>query len=265
MSVKSADRVLRLFELFATEQKPLSVSEISDGMSIPQSSTSMLLKSLVELGYIEQDPKRRTFYPTFRIALLGTWMRRRHEKTGRIPKLVAHLAEKTGETIVLAMRNGIFAQYVLVQLGSDPLRLHVESGMQRPLSCSASGWALLSYESDPEIEKIIRRTRAEANEKHWRETAPQAIEHIQYVRQHGYVMSTGQTTKGAGSIAMLLPAAAGRSALSIAVGGPIERIKANQDEILEHMRAMSAQVNAHSIESLVSDVGAPAASQQQNT
>jgi len=255
MAVKSADRVLRLFELFATEQKPLSVGEIAAGMSIPQSSTSMLLKSLIELGYIEHDDQHRSYYPTFRIALLGTWMRRKHEKTGRLPKLASKVAELTGETVILAMRNGIFAQYVLVQPGPDPLRLHVESGMQRPLACCASGWALLSYEQDREIEKIIRRTQAEAPNALWRETAEQAVEHIKAIQQKGYVMSRGQTTKGAGSIAMLLPAEAGRTALSVAVGGPIDRIEANRDFIIESLKSLSAQVNARSIETLVSGMG----------
>lgn len=72
-----------MFELFAAEQRPLSISEISTEMEMPQSSTSMLIKSLVEFGYLEHVPIARTGYPTFRIALLGTWMRRRHERTGR--------------------------------------------------------------------------------------------------------------------------------------------------------------------------------------
>ena len=127
MPVKSANRSLAMFELFAARQTPLSISDISQEMSIPQSSASMLVKSLVELGYLEHDRTARTYYPTFRIALLGTWMRRRHEKTGRLPRLASKVAEATGETVVLAMRNGIFAQYALVQLGADPLRLHVES------------------------------------------------------------------------------------------------------------------------------------------
>ena len=60
-------------------------------------------------------------------------------------------------------------------------------------------------------------------------------------------MSEGQTTKGAGSIAILLPASAGRSPLSAAVGGPIERIKANKVQILDSLKDMSAQVNAQTI------------------
>ncbi len=260
MSVKSADRTLKLFELFAAEQKPLTISEIARNMDLPQSSTSMITKSLTELGYLEHDTRARTYYPTFRIALLGTWMRRRHERTGRLPQLASKLAEETGETVVLAMRNGIFAQYAYVQIGPDPLRLHVESGMQRPLACCSSGWALLSFEADSEVDKIIRRTQAESATAHWRETAGEAVDHIAHVRKHGWVRSEGHTSVGAGAIAMLLPAAAGRTPMSIAVGGPIERIKANHDLILDRLDAMTARVNASTMVDLaaeLSEAGAP--------
>lgn len=254
MIVKSANRSLQLFELFAAEQNPLSITEIATKMEAPQSSTSMLVRSLLDLGYLEHDAQARTYYPTFRIALLGTWMRRRHERTGRLPKLASELAEVTGETVVLAMRNGIFAQYVYVQIGPDPLRLHVESGMQRPLACCASGWALLSFESDREVEKIVRKTQAEGSNELWKKTARQARDRIDHIRNKGWVMSEGQTNPGAGSIAVLLPAAAGRTPISIAVGGPIERIKANHDLILDSLNQMSARVNEQAVASLVEEV-----------
>ena len=254
MPVKSADRTLKLFELFAAEQRPLSISEIARQMGLPQSSTSMLTRSLSELGYLEHDAQARTYYPTLRIALLGTWMRRRHERTGRLPRLASKLAEETGETVVLAMRNGIYAQYAYVQIGPDPLRLHVESGMQRPLACCSSGWALLSFESDTEVAKIIRRTQAEGASALWRETASEAADQIAHVRKHGWVRSEGQTSIGAGAIAMLLPAAAGRMPMSIAVGGPIERIRANHDLILDRLSAMAARVNAESVSELMESV-----------
>ena len=243
MSVKSADRGLKLFELFASKQEPLSVSQIATSMDIPQSSASMLVQSMVDLGYLERNVEDRTYYPTFRIALLGTWIRRRHKRTGRLPRFVAELAKETGETVVLATKNGISAQYVMVQLGPDPLRLHVESGVKRPLVCCAPGWALLSFLPDREINKIIRKTRAETDNDYWRQTAEQAAGQIKLAQKNGWVMSDGQTTPGASSVAILLPAAAARIPVAISVGGPSERIHSNKDHILECLREVSSRVN----------------------
>lgn len=253
-SVKSSERTLLLFELFATRQRPLTITEICDHLNMPQSSTSMLVSTLVRLGYLKKDSRERTYYPTFRVALLGTWMRRRHENTGRLPKLVSKLAADTGETVVLAMRNGMFAQYVFVQIGPDPLRLHVESGMQRPLACCAVGWALLSVESDREIEKIMRRTQVEARKERWRGSARHALEKVAQFREHHFAMSDGHITDGAGSISTLLPTDIDGSTIAIAVGGPIERIKSNQRAILKSLSRLSQSSETVDARSLVKDL-----------
>ncbi|MEM9725171.1 MAG: IclR family transcriptional regulator [Pseudomonadota bacterium] len=237
-SIKSAERTLFLFELFAGAQQPMTVSEISARMQMPQSSTSVLLKALLQLGYLEYDAAARTYFPSLRIALLGTWLRRRRERSGRLPPLLSALAQSTGASAMLAMRNGVDAQYIMAQFGDDPLRLHVESGLRRPLACCATGWALLSRESDREIGKIIRRTQAEAARPLWRKTAARAVEEIALVRRRGYALSHGETTPGASAVAMLLPNIDEHHAFAVAVGGPIARIEERLDRILEALERL---------------------------
>src|SRR3546814_19151587 len=59
--VKSAGRVLRILEYFDSVRREACVSEISRTMKWTQSSTSVLLKSLVSLGYLQHDRFRRTY------------------------------------------------------------------------------------------------------------------------------------------------------------------------------------------------------------
>lgn len=249
-SVKSAERTLALFEFFAAQQRPLTIGEISSGMDVPQSSTSALVKSLVTLGYLEHDAPSRTYFPTMRITLLGTWMQRQNVQTGLIPSLLTILAEKTGESALLAMRNGIYAQYLFVQHGADPLRLHVESGLLRPLACCATGWVLLAHESKEEIGRIVRRTQAEAPQELWRQTAHCAIEEVAKYHKRGYAESTGQTTPGAGSLAIAIPSKLRGQHVSVAVGGPLDRMDKNRDTLLDALRAFARDVTAEVMESL---------------
>lgn len=53
--VKSALRVLEILELFDAGRRPLRVADIVDRMNVPQSSPSMLLKTLVARGYMDFD------------------------------------------------------------------------------------------------------------------------------------------------------------------------------------------------------------------
>src|SRR5690606_35115741 len=68
---RSIKRTLEVLEFFDAEHPAVSVSEISRALGYPQSSTSILLKSLMELGYLHYDKVTRTYRPTARVALLG--------------------------------------------------------------------------------------------------------------------------------------------------------------------------------------------------
>jgi DNA-binding IscR family transcriptional regulator len=55
-TVKSADRVLTLFELLGRWGREMSHAEIADVMGIPKSSLSQLLKNLVGRGWLAYSP-----------------------------------------------------------------------------------------------------------------------------------------------------------------------------------------------------------------
>lgn len=59
MSVKSAVRVVRIFELLSNHPDGLTVKEISKELSLPQSSTFNLAATLLDEGYLQQDAVKR--------------------------------------------------------------------------------------------------------------------------------------------------------------------------------------------------------------
>ena len=54
MSVKTAERMLDLIELFALERRPLSLSNIAERLQMPNSSTHALVNTLLGRGYLYQ-------------------------------------------------------------------------------------------------------------------------------------------------------------------------------------------------------------------
>lgn len=243
-SIKSAERTLAIFEYFASKQRPLTIRDISQGLRIPQSSTSALVRALVTLGYLERDTATRTYYPTVRIAILGTWTHRRMANLGRVPDMIVDMAERTGESAILAARNGIHSQYLFVRQRVDIERAEIDFGILRPLACSATGWAILSGEDDAEIGRIVRRTQAEAERPHWRETAALAPEKIALCRERGYALSAGETSPGVGAVAVGVPDRSGVIRFAAGIGGPAERVEAKKDLLVETLRAFAEEFAA---------------------
>src|SRR3546814_12959637 len=80
--VKSAARVLEVLEYFSERQSASSAEEVRRTLGYPQSSTSILLRSLASLGYRNSEPLNRTFRPTIRVALIGACVVRSEERRG---------------------------------------------------------------------------------------------------------------------------------------------------------------------------------------
>lgn len=243
-SIKSAERTLALFELFSREQRPFTVGRISDLLGMPQASASMLLRNLTELGYLEYDREARTFAPSIRVALLGSWIDRRFGEAGAIGTRLDALQRRVGETAFLGIQNGAAAQYILSQQSHQPETLSVESGQFRSLTCSAMGRALLSIKPDAEVIAWVRRSNAEATEARFKVHEGEFMQLIARARADGYASTAGDVTPGLGAIAMAIPSPMGQAPIALGVGGPVGRLRRKREAIVAAMREFAASFHA---------------------
>ena len=223
--VKSAKRVLQLFELYAQRQKPMTVNEVSSELEFPQSSTSVLLHSLVKLGYLSHDPHKRTFSATLRVGLLGNWLL----DEGLMPVSpmeVAHdLTCATGDAVVVGVQHGVSAMYIHVSQATNPVRLYMKPGAIRPLCQTAVGRALLSEKSDSEIKAIVRRINSERAPGTPAQQIDSVLKAVRRIRDTGYSATFGDATPDAGVVAALLPRIEGQPAMAVGIGAPLGKIK----------------------------------------
>jgi DNA-binding IclR family transcriptional regulator len=231
-TVKSAGRVLEILEYFDDVQQPATVMEVADTLGYPQSSTSALLRSLVALGYLDYDRYKRTYVTSHRVALLGSWVNSDFVSEGSVISLMKELSELTGDTIILATRNGLYVQYIHLIQATSAARLHVTLGTTRPIAASVSGYAMLSTLSDHEIRRVVMRVNAEADGAKPLVKLADVMTHVQHTREKGYAFSCDMVTRGGGMIAAPLPGPQGSQPLVIGIGGISEVMRAREAELV---------------------------------
>lgn len=237
-SIKSAERVLKLFEHFATVQQPANIKQLSEALAMPQSSTSMLVKNLVALGYLEHRVNDRTYWPTLRLALLGDWMTSGLDLRTPFVNACQAISEKLGEVTFLAIQNGIFSQYVLVLDPSLSRSMSIQSGIMRPLTRTSTGICFLSRLHDDEVGRIARRINVEIMDADFRRSEREVIDDVNAMRQDGYFHAQGFMEPGIDSIAKLVDNGSDATPMAIAVGGPSENLVAKKDLILDALDSL---------------------------
>jgi DNA-binding IclR family transcriptional regulator len=237
--VKSAGRVLAILEYFDEIQRPANVVEIAAMLNLPQSSTSALLRSLATIGYLHFNRTARTYLPSCRVAILGNWVNNALFTEGPLQRCMQDLQDKTGNMVVLAVRNGVWSQYIHVLQATSTKRPHVPRGALRPIGASGTGYAILGTLPDTEIVKIAHRINAEARLGHV-DLQPvdraQLLETVDEVRRQGYAYTSNLVTPGGALLAMPLPVTDGGQTLVIGMGGSSLALQGRSEELVALMR-----------------------------
>src|SRR6187431_558740 len=95
MSVKSAERVLQLLELFDSVQEPITFGRLVATTGWPQSSLAALLTTLCERGYIHHDHQARSYVPTAKVSHLGEWV---HDTAAAVEPALLDLLKRMNES-----------------------------------------------------------------------------------------------------------------------------------------------------------------------
>jgi DNA-binding IclR family transcriptional regulator len=233
--VKSAARVIEVLEYFRDTREPSTLKQISDALGYPQSSTTMLLKSLAALGYLNYDTSARRYFPTLLVSALGDWIGHALLGHTRIVSALQELHAATGETVSIALQNDIWLQYVHVLQSVHPLRFHTDEGSQRLLVQSALGWLLLSSRSDAEAEQLIRRANQTLSGAE-RVSVDDMLQRVKGLRASPLVYAENMPLLGGATLCTLLALRVQGRPVVLGLGGAIDRIRQHRDSYEHALR-----------------------------
>ena len=138
--------------------------------------------------------------------------------------LIQRLADETGDTAYLAMRQGDYAHYLLRCEGAYPIRTHVVSASQsRPLVSTHCGRALLAAIPDEDAEDII--ARAQTDMALFLGSTPDSLrDEVEFTRQRGFGWAQDVTFAGITGLTVAVPNPVGLPFLAISISSISQRL-----------------------------------------
>ena len=191
---KTADRTLEVFELFAQERQPLSLSDIARLLQIPISSCHDLVRTLQARGYLYELGPRAGYYPTLRIRDIGRDIAENDPVLARATSLLSSMRDALNESVFLAKAHGLQANYLLAFGGKQMLRVMRKAGDSiGPLYCKSAGRAILSTLDNKLINKYLDSIKLESYTENTIVSKSEIKKQIELGRARGYFINEGET------------------------------------------------------------------------
>lgn len=214
-TIDRAATVLRV--LSDGSSRGLRLSDVAEATGLGKSTVLRLLGALSEVGYVEYDDDAKRYRLGYGLFALGLSARRFHV-LDQARSVLDRLAEATGDTVFLSVRDGDQALCADRRTGSYPIRsLTLSVGDRRPLGVGAGSLALLAFEPDEEIDHLLAVSETERASFERYDTAS-LREMIAATRRDGYSFNDGQIVNAMNAVGVPVLDVSGRviAALSIA-------------------------------------------------
>lgn len=216
-TVKSADRALAVVEYVAGKGSA-SFTEIVDGLRLPRSSAHGLLNTLCSVGWLDHNPANRQYSLGLRAWQVGQ-LYTGHQTLANVAKPVMDsLSASLGETVQLALLDGVENVYIAISQASSGMRLGSSVGMRLLAHATGIGKALLSMLEPEDAQKRLNSVALPRLTSKTVTDVKALADLVAHAKANGYALDDEEYLDGCRCVAVPLTSESGggmNSALSI--------------------------------------------------
>lgn len=215
-SVLKAIAILHSFDGPHYEQ---SISELSQQLGCPKSTTHALAKTLVAGGLLEQDPQTGQYSLSPGIIALTRAVRVNVELRDRAAPILRELADACHDSAYLAIREGDHILYVYAVESPTRLLARTAVGDRAYLHSTSLGKAILAYLPQEEVEAILAATGLPPSTDASITSKEALFADLQRTRERGYAIDMQEHESGSYCVGAPIFDARGRVIAACSVSG----------------------------------------------
>lgn len=244
-AVKSALRTLALLDLLARNPGGASFSRILEETGYPKGSLHGLLATLKASGWVSLDTDTKLYSLGFRAWQVGAAYASAAKWEERAKVIMARLRDETGETVQLAVLDGMQALYIAKVDGLHSLRLDSRVGQRLDAHATGVGKVLLAYRPREEVVAWLGTQTLERYTDRTIATPAALLQELDGIRLKGYAVDQEERTRGASCIAVGITSGNGRVVAALSVSSPSVRFDTGQRATaLPHLIAAGEEISS---------------------
>ena len=198
-SIRSVQRALNILECFDWNHRELSFSEIVEKIALPKSTTSRILSTLENEGFLIRDQDTQKYKLGHTMYLLGIVAKDSMDIRSVSLPFMENMTKQTNETSNLYILENYDRVCIAQKESPMPIKQLVKVGERFPIWAGATGRSILAnldesvwHEMIKELKQFTERTVVDPDK---------FIEDLREIRINGYSLSLGEKFHEVGCIA----------------------------------------------------------------
>jgi DNA-binding IclR family transcriptional regulator len=240
---QTVDRALQVLDAVAAQKAPSRLSDLAHQVGLNISTTSRLLNSLQQHGYVRRDSATGRYRLGYKILYMANVAQEQAGLHEIVDPVLQALVNATNETATLGILQENEAMVIARVTCTNQLRSVVSIGTRVPLYCTSAGQVLLAYLPRERVEQILARGMPRRTPLTM--TDPETLlAELQAVRKRGYAVDLGQREEGLVGIAAPVRNVSGNVIASCTISGSEQRIRREMIPALaEHVVAAAMELS----------------------
>ena len=238
--VKALARALKLLMSLADAGRELSLTEISDALGWPKSTTHGVLATLRDYRFVEQSALNGRYRLGVRLFELGQKAARNWGIRDIALPVMQRLNAQFGEMVQLATEDAGEVFYLEKIDSTHIIRIVSEIGARLPIHCSGLGKVLLAYRAPAEARSILMRNGMRRMTNNTITDPAQMETELSNIRKQGYALDNQEIMEGLRCVAAPIWNKNNEVKYAVSVSGLAERLTGSYFEQLKQAVINSA-------------------------
>lgn len=221
--IASAAGTLELLEFIGSKGLPVQLTTVVEATGRPKGTVHRMLSTLVNTGFLVQDPQTSMYSMTLKLWRLGAAVLGRLDAVKVARPWLESLVEATDETVHLSLLDSSGGIVYISKVESPrSIRVQTKMGQLSPAWCTSTGRSILAFNP-----AVAKRVLAEPLETRTPKTVtnPQRILAIlREVAAKGYTVTRAENHPEMGGIAAPIRDHTGAVNLSVGIALPVFRM-----------------------------------------
>lgn len=242
--IQSLSRGLALLTAVADAGRPLSLAELNESVPIDRSSVFRLANTLRMHGFLSQSPASKCYTLGPAIWQLSGQIRTASSLPEVARPHVVELAEQTGETAHLAIRQDDRAVFVDHELTEQAVGVSTRTGRAEPLHNTALGKALLADFDRKAIAQLLGRGPLPSHTARTTKSVAALASQCRQTRRQGFAVDDEEYHDGVRCIAAPIHDLHGSIVAAIGISAPANRLpKRRFAQVASQVKLQAEQIS----------------------